>query len=174
MFKVANVPYEDININREEHLDAIKSETPLGTLPILEVDGVKLSGQTAVCRHLAWRFGLSGETAVSDSLLDMFADLLLEAQVLLFGSTDGDNDSIANFVTDDTELEKVCNRVAAIIDKQLTDNNTSYLVGEKITWVDLMTYTFFNSLADRGKNTYLDRYPSTKQMYDRISQLVTN
>lgn len=33
------------------------TEAPLGTLPILEIDGIKLSGQTAICRHLAWRFG---------------------------------------------------------------------------------------------------------------------
>uniref|UniRef100_A0A0R3RIS2 glutathione transferase n=1 Tax=Elaeophora elaphi TaxID=1147741 RepID=A0A0R3RIS2_9BILA len=148
------------------------AETPLGTLPILEIDGVKLSGQTAICRHLAWRFGLTGQSATTDALLDMFADLLYEAHILVFGSTDGGNDSNSNFIiADDIKVEEVCNRTASIIEKQLTNNNTSYLIGEEITWVDLMTYVFFNSLVDYGKNVNLDRYPSVKHMYERISQL---
>uniref|UniRef100_A0A1I7VGT6 GST N-terminal domain-containing protein n=1 Tax=Loa loa TaxID=7209 RepID=A0A1I7VGT6_LOALO len=158
MFKMANVPYEDISINRKEQWDFIRNETPLGILPVLEIDDVKLSGQTAICRHLAWRFGLSGQNATSDALLDMFADLLLEAQISVFGPTDDDNDSSANVtIPDDIKLGKVCNRVASIIEKQLTKNNTSYLIGEEITWVDLMIYIFFNSLLDHGKNASLDR-----------------
>ncbi|EFO24410.1 hypothetical protein LOAG_04080 [Loa loa] len=173
MFKMANVPYEDISINRKEQWDFIRNETPLGILPVLEIDDVKLSGQTAICRHLAWRFGLSGQNATSDALLDMFADLLLEAQISVFGPTDDDNDSSANVtIPDDIKLGKVCNRVASIIEKQLTKNNTSYLIGEEITWVDLMIYIFFNSLLDHGKNASLDRYPLTRNMYERISQLI--
>ncbi|VDK29872.1 unnamed protein product [Gongylonema pulchrum] len=75
-----------------------------GALPVLEVDGMKLCGQTAICRQLAWRFvselcqkiGLSGKTVTEDSTLDMFADLLLEARVVLFGSSDDQNDCNAN------------------------------------------------------------------------------
>ncbi|CAG9533264.1 unnamed protein product [Cercopithifilaria johnstoni] len=173
IFKVANVPYEDISINREEQWDAIRNETPLGTLPILEIDNLKLNGQTAICRHLAWRFGLSGQTATTDALLDMFADLLFEAQISVFGPADDDKDSNTNVVmADDAKIGKVCNHVGSIIEKQLISNKTTYLIGEEATWVDLMTYVFFNSLIDYGKNVNLDRYPSVKHMYERISQLI--
>ncbi|EJW84317.1 hypothetical protein WUBG_04773 [Wuchereria bancrofti] len=102
----------------------------------------------------------------------MFADLLLEAQVSVFGSTGDDNNIYTDIViADDIKLKGVHNRVASIIEKQLTQNNTSYLIGEEITWVDLMIYTFFNSLMDHEKNVNLDRYPLTKYMYERISQL---
>ncbi|KAM3717172.1 Glutathione S-transferase [Dirofilaria immitis] len=170
---MANVPYEDITINCKEQWDAIRNETPLGTLPVLEIDGVKLSGQTAICRHLAWRFGLSGQSATSDALLDMYADLLIAAQISVFGSMDGDNDSIADVLTiDDIKLEKMFDHVASIIEKQLTKSSTSYLIGEQITWVDLMAYVFFNLLMDHGKNVNLDKYRSVKHMYEKISQLV--
>ncbi|OZC09851.1 glutathione S-transferase protein [Onchocerca flexuosa] len=172
IFKMANIPYEDINISRKEQWNAIKNETPLGTLPVLEMDGVKLSGQTSICRHLAWRFGLSGQSATSDALLDMFADLLLETQILVFGPMDDNNDSNTNvIIVDDINLEKICDRVASIIEKQLIKNNTSFLIGEQVTWVDLMTYIFFNSLMDHGKNVNLDKHPSVKNMYKKISQL---
>ncbi|VDN92266.1 unnamed protein product [Brugia pahangi] len=172
MFKIANVPYEDIRISGKEQWNVIRNETALGILPILEIDDVKLSGQTAICRHLAWRFGLSGQNATCDALLDMFADLLLEAQVSIFGSTNDDNNIYTNIIiVDDIKLKGVHNRVASIIEKQLTQNNTSYLIGEEITWVDLMTCTFFNSLMNYDKNVNLDRYPLTKYMYERISQL---
>ncbi|KAL3985453.1 Glutathione S-transferase C-terminal domain family protein [Acanthocheilonema viteae] len=172
IFQIANVPYENISIDREEQWNAIRNETLPGTLPILEIDDVKLSGQTAICRHLAWRFGLSGQTATTDALLDMFADLLFEAQILIFGPANDDNDSNINVVTaDDMKVGKVCNRIASIIEKQLTNHKTTYLIGEEITWVDLMTYVFFNSLMDYGKGVNLDRYPSVKRMYERISQI---
>lgn len=35
-----------------------------------------------------------------------------------------------------------------------------------------MTYTFFNSLMGHEKKVNLDRYPSVKHMYERISQLI--
>ncbi|VDK83067.1 unnamed protein product [Litomosoides sigmodontis] len=171
IFKIANVPYEDISINQEEQWDAIRNETPLGTLPILEIDGIKLGGQTAICRHLAWMFGLSGQTPTMDTLLNMFADSIFEAQVSVFGPTDDGSDSNTSVIVDDVKLAKVCSRIAFIIEKQLTSNKTSYLTGEKITWVDLMVYVFFNSLLDYGKNVNLSKYPLVKHMYDRISQI---
>lgn len=34
-----------------------------------------------------------------------------------------------------------------------------------------MTYTFFKALMEHGRNTVLDGYPSTKQLYGKIAQL---
>ncbi|VDN07355.1 unnamed protein product [Thelazia callipaeda] len=169
IFTVANIPYEDIIINHEEQWDALKNETPLGTLPILEIDGMKMNGQTAICRHLAWRFGLSGQSAASDFLLDMFADMLFEAQILFSGTMTDVTERRTNcLTTDNMELVEIVQRTLSVIEKQLNTNNSSYIIGEEITWVDLMIYTFFNTIMEQGKDIILDRYPLTKKMYQRI------
>lgn len=50
--------------------------------------------------------GLSGRTATTDALLDMFADLLFEAQISVFGPEYDDNDSSTNvsYTFDDSSL----------------------------------------------------------------------
>uniref|UniRef100_A0A914RCK1 GST N-terminal domain-containing protein n=1 Tax=Parascaris equorum TaxID=6256 RepID=A0A914RCK1_PAREQ len=79
IFRVANIPYEEVLIDRNNEWQQLQREMPLGTLPVLEIDGHKIGGTTAICRQLAWRF----ETAADDSIVDMLADFLHEAHISL-------------------------------------------------------------------------------------------
>ena len=49
--------------------DEAKAATPLGQMPMLEVDGHKFCQQSAIARFLAKRFGLMGDTDLQVSLL---------------------------------------------------------------------------------------------------------
>uniref|UniRef100_A0A915B2R9 glutathione transferase n=1 Tax=Parascaris univalens TaxID=6257 RepID=A0A915B2R9_PARUN len=56
MFKLADVPFEDIRIFEDEWVE-LKPTTPFGQLPVLEFDGHKLAQSFAINRYLARKFG---------------------------------------------------------------------------------------------------------------------
>ncbi|CAF3468100.1 unnamed protein product [Rotaria sp. Silwood1] len=81
LFTVAGQKFEDIRYEREEW-PAHKSEMPLGQVPVLEVDGVKLVQSMAIARFLAKRFGLYGKDELQqarvDAVIDTAVDLMLK------------------------------------------------------------------------------------------------
>ena len=60
IFAAAGEQFEDIRYERE-HWPEHKAEMPLGQMPVLEVDGVKLPQSAAIARFLAKRFNLAGK-----------------------------------------------------------------------------------------------------------------
>ncbi|VDM29310.1 unnamed protein product [Toxocara canis] len=65
IFRVADVPYEEVLIDRNTEWEQLQQDMPLGTLPVLEIDGLKIGGTTAICRQLAWRFGILASSFVT-------------------------------------------------------------------------------------------------------------
>ena len=57
------------------------SETPLGTLPVLEYDGMKLSQSVTVCRFLAEEFGIAGKTNREKAMANMIVDTIVDVQI---------------------------------------------------------------------------------------------
>nr|QCX41803.1 glutathione S-transferase [Pagiophloeus tsushimanus] len=77
LFAYAGQEYEDHRIGHEAW-PQFKSETPFGKLPILEIDGKRVSQSVAIARYLAKQFGLLGkndwEALQADSLIDALGD----------------------------------------------------------------------------------------------------
>uniref|UniRef100_A0A915B2P0 glutathione transferase n=1 Tax=Parascaris univalens TaxID=6257 RepID=A0A915B2P0_PARUN len=73
IFHHKGVLFEDIRIKREDW-PALKSKTPFGQLPVLEVDGEVISQSYAINRYLARRFGLAGTSLIEEALVDSVAD----------------------------------------------------------------------------------------------------
>ncbi|KAI1695524.1 mitochondrial 18 KDa protein (MTP18) domain-containing protein [Ditylenchus destructor] len=48
---------------------------PYGNVPVLEVDGIKITQSFAIARFLARRYGLAGKSDIESALLDSIADL---------------------------------------------------------------------------------------------------
>uniref|UniRef100_F1LEC7 Glutathione S-transferase 4 n=1 Tax=Ascaris suum TaxID=6253 RepID=F1LEC7_ASCSU len=176
IFRVANVPYEEVLIDRDGEWQQLQREMPLGTLPVLEIDGHKIGGTTAICRQLAWRFGLSGETAADDSVVDMLADFLHEAHISLKSWINAIH-NVNNSEQDVESLDKMANhyvntRLGPVLEKHLEKNGTGFLVGGKITWADLMAISFFNTLFDNGREDFISAFPLIKQHYQQIAPIV--
>jgi hypothetical protein len=52
----------------------MKSNTPFGQLPILEVDGKQISQSCAMARYLARQYKLAGKDALEEAYVDSIAD----------------------------------------------------------------------------------------------------
>ncbi|CAF0861837.1 unnamed protein product [Adineta steineri] len=69
IFAAAGQKYEDIRIEREQW-PALKPKTPLGQMPVLEVDGVELPQSAAIARFLAKQFHLAGKDNLEQAEVD--------------------------------------------------------------------------------------------------------
>ena len=78
IFVQASVEYEDIRITKEQWAD-MKSTTPNGSIPILEVDGKVLAGSGPIARYVAEQHGLAGENDFENAQIAGIDDLLTDA-----------------------------------------------------------------------------------------------
>ncbi|KAK3749224.1 hypothetical protein QZH41_009337, partial [Actinostola sp. cb2023] len=89
-FAAAGVKYEDIRYTHEEWPQKKKDGniSPLGYLPVLEVDGKKLCESMAIMKYVARECGLTPsdnfEIAQCDMIVDMMADLLARMMKFFF------------------------------------------------------------------------------------------
>ncbi|XP_072038015.1 hematopoietic prostaglandin D synthase-like [Amphiura filiformis] len=171
MFAAAGVPYED---NRIEFKDwpQMKASTPLGSLPILEVDGKqKLVESKAINRYMAREFGFYGKDNMESTRIDIVTEIIDDIWLKLVD---------AMFENDEAKKEEQLNKIfTETAPKKLefleqflgeNDEGKSYFVGKSITFADIdfihaMSYYLLPGKNDNG----LDKYPKLKALLERAS-----
>lgn len=133
--------------------EAKKSETPLGVLPYMIVDGsVKLTQSIAIARYAAREMNLAGTDHIKQAQADAIVDTLgeiLASFIPVFKTKEPETKKAllekwmaSELTTKLSELEKlVC----------LYGSN-GFAVGDSLTWADLyiyhMAFTFFSMLPE--------------------------
>uniref|UniRef100_A0A8R1ERI2 glutathione transferase n=1 Tax=Caenorhabditis japonica TaxID=281687 RepID=A0A8R1ERI2_CAEJA len=131
--------YEFITLTSDAALTKIK-DTPFGQLPVLYVDGKPLGQTYAIARYLAKQFGLAGKTSIEetevDALADQFKDYSKDIHPyfsVLIGLGTGDLDQLRADV-----FVPNFKRHFAIFEKVLAASSSGFLVGDSLSWVDLL------------------------------------
>lgn len=71
------IEFDDVRIDFEKDWPTYpKEKLPLGQIPVLEIDGKVLYQSIAICRYLARKFKLVGDTALEDYEIDNAVDNL--------------------------------------------------------------------------------------------------
>ncbi|UJR32437.1 hypothetical protein I4U23_019899 [Adineta vaga] len=167
LFAVAEQKYEDIRYERDEWLQH-KSETPLGQVPVLEFNGVKLPQSISIARFLAKQFQLAGKDNFEQAKIDAIADTI--------------NDLIIAFVTvrDQSHASKREENTQKFLKEQLPKHfqnldvlrkqyggDGQFFVGNHMTWVDLLFFDVGESFLMLDK-TCLDKYPWLKDNLEAV------
>ncbi|GMS85895.1 hypothetical protein PENTCL1PPCAC_8070, partial [Pristionchus entomophagus] len=104
MFAIGGIPLEDKRIGVEEWIEMVKT-TPFDALPMLEVDGVKISQTLAILRYIARETGYAGpdnlSAAIADALADQYADFVMAFMpwhLVNAGYAPGDKDALYDSV----------------------------------------------------------------------------
>uniref|UniRef100_A0A0M3I3X4 Glutathione transferase n=1 Tax=Ascaris lumbricoides TaxID=6252 RepID=A0A0M3I3X4_ASCLU len=148
---------------------------PLGQVPVLEVDGVKIAQSVAIARYLGHKFQLDGRDAVENAQLDMLAELISDAlnadgikqwPYVLLGVI---NEDKAQYFKQ--KVEPALAAFAPLIEKFLIRNRNGLLIGNKETWVDVLAAEFFSKFIDFGEENCLDAYPHILSHIQRIHNL---
>ncbi|CAP23107.1 Protein CBR-GST-36 [Caenorhabditis briggsae] len=172
LFHLADEKFEDQRIQMEEW-GVLKAEMPLGQVPVLEVDGVKIAQTTAILRYLGHQFHRAGTNAVDCARLDMMAEVIQEFMSaegmgsysrVLFGLISANKEQFfKEKVLPDVE------KYAPLVEKFLLENgNNGLLLGDRETWVDVFAAETFSKIIDYGSPDALDAYPHILALINRV------
>ncbi|CAF1035048.1 unnamed protein product [Adineta steineri] len=148
IFAVAGEKFEDVRYERDQWA-AHKAEMPLGQMPVLEVDGVKLPQSAAIARFLAKQFHLAGkdnfEQAKVDAVVDTIYDILKAWMPSRFEEDPVKKEALSKkFFGED--LPKHLQNLETL--GKLYGNGGHFFVGKQLTWADLLFYNFGQLLTE--------------------------
>ncbi|KAL6736808.1 hypothetical protein Aduo_007115 [Ancylostoma duodenale] len=168
IFAVAGQEFEDNRLTKEDFAP-LKPKLPFGQVPVLEVDGKQLGQSLAICRYLARQFGFAGkspfEEAIVDSLADQHADFRVEIKPYFYtaiGMRERDLEQLKKEV-----LLPAREKFFAILTKFLEQNPSGFLVGDSVTWVDVLISESIATLLSFVPEL-LDGYPEVKAHMEKV------
>ena len=142
-------------------------DSPLGQLPYLTVNGVKLPQSIAIARFAAKKANLYGsddlEQAKTDAVIDTLSDVQNIYYKKVFNGKPEDRDlNVKSFLTDDApthlgNLEKLI---------KLWGSN-GYSVGSSLKWSDLQIYAVTYELKTLDSNL-LSKYPAVEAVVKSV------
>lgn len=140
IFVAAGQNFEDIRYEQAEW-PAHKAEMPLGQMPVLEVDGVKLPQSTSIARFLAKQFNLAGKDNLEQAKVDAVVDTINDLIAVLLP---------ARMEPDETKKQELTKKFFSEgLPKNLENleklaklyaDDGPFFVGNTLTWADLSFY----------------------------------
>ena len=163
IFAQAGVQYEDKRISGEEW-GQLKSQTPFGALPLLEVDGKVLAGSVVIARFLAERYGLAGSSDVENAEIAGIADSIqdLDTEIITWMM---EKDEARKAELKKKLDEELVPKHMSNLEKRVTAEG--WLYGSKVTYADLLFHAFSSRLPD----DVLPKYPGLKALIEKVEAL---
>jgi len=140
IFAHANQHYEDKKYTMEEW-PKHKSEFVFGQVPVLEVDGKQLCQSVAIARFLAKEFHIAGNAPWEQALCDMYVDGVQDLYPNFIPVARARRiDKDENLVKQNWQKfkEETLKPFLERYEKFVADNKSGFLVGNSITWADLV------------------------------------
>ncbi|CAI2332644.1 unnamed protein product [Caenorhabditis sp. 36 PRJEB53466] len=170
----AGQKYEDKRVTREQW-PALKASNPppFGQLPLLEVDGKPLAQSHAIARFLAREFKLNGKTAweeaqvnsLADQVKDYFNEIRPFLAVKMGFVTEGDVDALYKDV-----FLPALKKNSQFFTNFLKANNSGFLVGDSLTWVDLVIAQQTADFSGLGADLF-NEFPELKAHSAKIQSI---
>lgn len=135
------IKFEDNRVDFQTW-QSMKTSTPFGQMPVLEIDGKKMHQSIAICRYLGKKLALAGENDWESAQIDMAVDTVLDLRIKL-----------SEFYWESDEAVKqrkkatVLNETLPFVLERLNGlvkENGGYLALGKLTWGDF----FFAGISE--------------------------
>jgi len=160
---------------------AIKSKTPMGQLPLLEIDGkTEICQSRAIGRYLAKQFKIAGQNDIEQAQADMYVDGIYDLATK--GGTEFFQELRKKFMDKaDNEAaikEKYQNwkttGITPFLDnyeKALTKNGSGFLVGSKVTWADIYVAEWIDRISNMQDKALVDNHPKLAALLKTVHKL---
>ncbi|CAF0861830.1 unnamed protein product [Adineta steineri] len=173
IFAAAGQKYEDIRIEREQW-PALKPKTPLGQMPVLEVDGVELPQSAAIARFLAKQFHLAGKDNLEQAEVDAVIDTISDINTA-WPASSSDEALKKKFLTED--LAKHLQNLETL--GKLYGKGGHFFVGNQLTWADLRFYTFGQTCIEAAPDclnnfSWLEQNRAEVEKQPKIAEYLKN
>jgi glutathione S-transferase len=165
------VDYVDKRVEFPEWLTEIKSRTPFGQIPILEVDGHLYAQKRSLALYFA-RVG--GLYPTSGSPLDTlkYESALFFTEDILDSILQGLRQQHFDGKTENLDLlnKEVLPQKVPLLEKLLKENGAGFFVGDKLSIVDLSAFDVTEHIVDIHGKAYLDAFPLLKAHFERVGK----
>ncbi|CAI5441902.1 unnamed protein product [Caenorhabditis angaria] len=155
VFHLAGVKFEDVRIPfGDPSWEKLKKKTPFGQIPVLSVDGFEIPQSMAILRYLSRKFGFAGKTpeeeAWVDAIVDQFKDYIVSFRQLIVAVREKKSVD---------EIEKIRKEISdpakesyfKILNGILTKSKSGFLVGDSVTFADLVVADNLVTLEKNGE-----------------------
>ncbi|CAD5215217.1 unnamed protein product [Bursaphelenchus xylophilus] len=170
MFIYSNISFIDKRITLNEWM-RLKETTEFGKLPILEVNGKRLSQCLAISRYLANKFGIAGvdqwEIAKLDEISEFHREVVHEMSpyfYVLGGYRKGNVDQLRR----DVFLPAVERHLPTYV--KLLKKSKSGFFGKKVSWIDFTISEFLYTIKTY-EGRILRKFPQLVRFLDRVYHL---
>jgi glutathione S-transferase len=161
IFVAAGQEFEDIRVELADW-PSPKAQTPLGQMPVLEFDGVKIPQSITIARFLAKQFQLAGkdnlEQAKVDAVVDTITDLIAPVLPIRMEKDETKKKELMKKFFEE-DLPKHLQNLEGL--SKLYGNGGPFFVGNHLTWADLLFQTFGETLVGMDENC-LNNHPWLK------------
>uniref|UniRef100_A0A6P7HEE7 glutathione transferase n=1 Tax=Diabrotica virgifera virgifera TaxID=50390 RepID=A0A6P7HEE7_DIAVI len=158
------IPFEDKRIQMGDW-PKIKPTTPLGQLPILEVDGKEIPQSTAISRYLASKLNLDGKDLKENLALDVAVETLLDLQKVGVGIK---YEQDAAKRAENVEKSK---QVLPVYFGKLEEHakkHNGYIVFDRMSWADILFVCVYEFLVPCVGKEAVSAYPSLQQVLKNV------
>ncbi|XP_050509818.1 glutathione S-transferase-like [Diabrotica virgifera virgifera] len=158
------IPFEDKRIQIGDW-PKLKPTTPLGQLPLLEVDGKAIPQSTAICRYLASIVKLDGKDAKESLALDVAVETLFDVQKLS-SEVSYEQDAARK----KEKLEKLKQGLPVYLVKldEYAKKHNGYIAFERLSWADILFVCIYEVLVNVAGKEAVASYPSLQQVKKNV------
>lgn len=157
LFSVYNISYETkgVTLDSPEYNELCK-KSGASKFPILQVDQIYFPGFSAICRHLAARFGLHGSTLTDETYCDVMSSMLFDVISIIEKGADG-----LSIKEQDGAMNEAIENINTILGPYIihyienlrceTLTHTDYLFGKNPIWIDFALQKLIHLVNNFGK-----------------------
>nr|ABO26604.1 sigma class glutathione-s-transferase 3 [Haliotis discus discus] len=166
LFALAGQEYEDVRITYETW-PAEKPNTPLGQVPVLEIDGKPFSQSSAISRYLARTFGFYGNGDLEALAVDQVLGVVQDVNTFMRDyHKEQDEAKKAELLKEAKDVKIPL--YFGMFEKLLKKNgSTGLFVGKKISIADVSLFDICDKTTDAMLK--IEDYPLVKKCCDNVA-----
>jgi len=167
-FAQAGVDFEDERLKHDDW-PKHKETMPFGQLPVLEVDGKRLTQSMSILRYIGRKYGVEADDewdrAVGDELATSWLDMFSRS-----ASAWAEQDKELRKQKFNQVIEEFVKPRLRIINDRLSHSTHGFIAGSKVTWADFAMYNTMNMLQDFLKMNF-DEFPHVQKFVHTVEHL---
>ena len=155
MLAASGIHFENLPIDTPQALVALRAsdKLPFDQLPLLEIDGLRISQTTALVRYLARRSDLYGDDSLDALWCDMIAGVAADlAEPAILAAFMPSHDSAVKGLRQ--RVDKFCPR----LERRLAQNGGAFIAGRRLTFADVVLGEALSAHIELAPDI-LDGYP---------------
>nr|AEB91977.1 glutathione S-transferase sigma 5 [Locusta migratoria] len=134
LLSYGKIEFEDERCDQDKW-PSVKESTPLGKVPVLEIDGKTTWQSVAICRYLAKQLGLAGANDWEDLQIDMAVDTISDLRMKVAAYA-YETDEALKEKKKQSLLNETLPFMLPRLDKMVKENG-GYFANGKLSWADL-------------------------------------